>query len=366
MATEKAMTSAPDYRTIVQKTNDALIPMVREQMAVNGIPADEYQVQCMSNAVMVINDLANNAGISISAVDRTSLVECLQQTATLRLNAFSQPRECYYITRKKKQADGSWGIVVEMGIEGDGNEAILRNFGHNVETVYPFWEIREDDEFAYPKYRGLEMEPPAWTPSGSGKVVRVVYPIKFKDGSVRYFIGEREDVRVNLMAHINNNLMNETFGIAETRYKANVTQKKEIDAKKKELLTLAKGKKLDEIFEIPELQQYISPAWGEDGRERMILRKMRNNVIKPIPKDFSNAMTLNMYNRASSDIDEQPQRRTVTTVDLSESDYNEIREPQQLAPPAATEPQPVPQTQVPDTVPAAQPDKQPRPQAAPF
>lgn len=217
-----------DYRSIVQKTNDALIPMMTKQLETHGIKPDAYQQQCMLNAIAVMNDIATSANISINDIDRVTMTEILQQVATLRLNPFSQPRECYFQTRKKKDANGNWCTTIEMGIEGDGNETILRNFGHNVDEVYPFWAVREDDEFEFPAYHGVEVSPPSWTPSGSGKYRLVVYPIKLKDGTVRYFISTRDDVRANLVAHVSNNMMNETFGIAESRYKATVEDRKSV------------------------------------------------------------------------------------------------------------------------------------------
>lgn len=296
---ENQMTKAPDFRSIVQKTADAYIPLVEKQLSGNGTKPDTYQCQCMSNALVVMNDVAIEAGVkSLEVFPKTEIMEILQQVATLRLNAFSQPRECYFQTRKKKLSDGSWGQSIEMGIEGDGNDAILRNFGHGVAEVYPYWAVREDDEFSYPSYYGVDVKPPCWTPGGKGKFARVVYPIRFKDGTVRYFISERSDVRANLVAHINNNMMNETFGFAENRYKATLEQKHQIDARKSELKALMDGKDIDDILNIPELQPYISPAWREGSQERMILRKMRNNAVKPIPKDFANGLALSMYNNS--------------------------------------------------------------------
>ncbi|MEG2287620.1 MAG: recombinase RecT, partial [Ruthenibacterium sp.] len=255
MAENNQISKAQDFRSIVQKTADAYIPLVESQLTGGGPKVDGYQRQCMSNALVVINDVANAAGEkSLEAFAKTEVMEILQQVATLRLNAFSQPRECYFQTRKKKMPDGSWGISVEMGIEGDGNDTILRNFGHGVEEVYPYWTVREDDEFTYPRYHGIEVDPPTWTPGGKGKIIRVVYPIRYKDGTVRYFISERSDVRANLTAHISNNMMNETFGIAESRYKATLEQKKNIDTRKAELKALMDGKDVDEIMEIPDLQ----------------------------------------------------------------------------------------------------------------
>lgn len=295
MAENNGIAKMPDYRTIVQKTGAAYIPLVEKQIS-NGGSVDLYQHLCMENALTMMHETAVGAGLDgISALQKSEIMQILQQVATLRLNAFSRPRECYFQTRKKKQPDGNWTTSIEMGIEGDGNDVILRNFGHGVEEVYPYWDVHVDDEFTYPVHHGIDVEPPTWKRCGTGKYARVVYPVRFTDGTVRYFISERAEVRANLVAHINNNMMNETFGIAESRYKATLQQKQQIDARKSELKALMDGKDIDEILDIPELKPYISPAWMEGSRERMILRKMRNNAVKPIPKDFANELSLSAY-----------------------------------------------------------------------
>ena len=91
--------------------------------------------------------------------------------------------------------------------------------------------------------------------------------------------------------------MNETFGICENRYKATDAQKKKIIEKKQELLAKAKAHaSLDDILDDTELQPYISPAWTEpQSRESMIIRKMRNNIMKSIPKDFGNPVAAQEY-----------------------------------------------------------------------
>ncbi len=295
MAENNGIAKMPDYRTIVQKTGAAYIPLVEKQIS-NGGSVDLYQHLCMENALTMMHETAVGAGLEgISALQKSEIMQILQQVATLRLNAFSRPRECYFQTRKKKQPDGNWTTSIEMGIEGDGNDVILRNFGHGVEEVYPYWDVHVDDEFTYPVHHGIDVEPPTWKRCGTGKYARVVYPVRFTDGTVRYFISERAEVRANLVAHINNNMMNETFGIAESRYKATLQQKHQIDARKSELKALMDGRDIDEILDIPELKPYISPAWMEGSRERMILRKMRNNAVKPIPKDFANELSLSAY-----------------------------------------------------------------------
>ena len=175
-----------------------------------------------------------------------------------------------------------------MGIEGDGNDSLLRQFGNNIDTVYPVWLVKEGDDFTYPRRRGIEIEPAEWTPKGlSDKTVRVVYPVKLKDGTIDYLIAEREPVRTNLIAHIRNNLLNETFGICENRYKATPKQKEQIRARKEEVLSaIRECETLEDILRCEAAKPYISAAWL-DTPEAMIVRKMRNNAIKKFPKNLN-------------------------------------------------------------------------------
>ena len=70
-------------------------------------------------------------------------------------------------------------------------------------------------------------------PTGKGKVVRVVYPIEMSDGTIEYHIAEREDVVKNLIAHINQNLMNETFGIAKKKRTQVISKSRKLIIKSK-------------------------------------------------------------------------------------------------------------------------------------
>lgn len=360
MAENNGIAKMPDYRTIVQKTGAAYIPLVEKQIS-NGGSVDLYQHLCMENALTMMHETAIGAGLEgISALQKSEIMQILQQVATLRLNAFSRPRECYFQTRKKKQPDGNWTTSIEMGIEGDGNDVILRNFGHGVEEVYPYWDVHVDDEFTYPVHHGIDVEPPTWKRCGTGKYARVVYPVRFTDGTVRYFISERAEVRANLVAHINNNMMNETFGIAESRYKATLQQKQQIDARKSELKALMDGRDIDEILDIPELKPYISPAWMEGSRERMILRKMRNNAVKPIPKDFANELSLSAYYKSmavsESDNTIDAEYREIPDMDALPSGPQEVEMPPAAPPRSEPAPAPVePTSKVEQAAPAAPP-----------
>ncbi|WP_152828084.1 hypothetical protein [Paenibacillus glucanolyticus] len=335
------------YSTGLTKVNDAFLPMIESQLVNNGINMDQYSKQCVMNALSSINAALDAKGLTFndSSLDKNNVTTTLLNVAALKLNAAASPREVFFQIRNVKvKVEGKdvWKKQIEMGIEGDGNDAILSNFGRNVDQVRPFWLVRDGDDFEYPTFNGLEMTPPKWTPKGKGDVVRVVYPIIFKDQSIQYFISERDDVAKNLVAHIQNNMMNETFGVlpvGKTRYDANPEQQKKIAEKKAELLKRAAELGLGALDDA-ELQKWISPAWTEyHSREAMIIRKMRNNVVKKIPKDFGSAFVELIHDKAS-DGDYAAVREEISTRANSE--------PIDIKPVPPTEPQGQADEYVPD------------------
>ena len=255
----------------------------------------EYQKVCAMNVIAKMQELAVSNNLKLSEINQTNVMQILQQVTMLELNITSVPRECYIIIRSFKTGDG-WTKGFEFGIEGDGNDKLLRRYGVDIEKVYPFWLVREGDEFTYPAFKGIEIEPPTWVPKGYvNKVIRVVYPIKNIDGSIQYNISEREEVRINLAAHIKNN----------------VKMNKEITANKKaEIDKLLATLSMDEMFNNNELLNIMSPAWRDShSREAMIVRKLRNNCIKKIPKDFANAFTAATYEKTFDDYEQYQDTR---------------------------------------------------------
>lgn len=307
MATENAVAEKKEYTTALSQWTNELTALVTRDFSACGVQFDEYSKQCAMAAMTSIWQLVKDSDKvkDLNGLDGSNLREIVGQAASLKLNANAVPRECYFQLRTKKVGD-SFIQVVEMGIEGDGNDAMLRNYGENVETVYPCWLVKEGDVFEYPKHKGIEMTPPEWEEKGlSQKVIRVVYPLKLKDGSLQYLIAEREGVKVNLFAHVRNNLMNETFGIVtgtnskgkpRTRYDATPEEKKEIEAKKEEIYdALRKCETLEDMLACDLARPYISAAWL-DTPESMIVRKMRNNAVKKYRKDF-NSMAKQSFNQ---------------------------------------------------------------------
>lgn len=296
----------PQFQVQLSVATENYMSMIKRQMDEGGAEFDAYSGKCVMAAMGAIHNMIHNQGLTFNDLNGSNINEILIKVATLKLNANAVPRECYFQVRNvnvaKKGEDAKWEKQIELGIEGDGNDAILGRYGRDVKKVHQVWLVREGDTFVYPRYNGLEMTAPQWTPTGQGEVVRVVYPIVKVDNTVEYYIGERRDVVKNLAAHINNNLMNETFGFVKggkkTRFDATPEEKKKIEAEKKKLMKKVKDlNDLDKILDDEDLAPYISPAWTEfQSREQMIIRKMRNNVAKKIPKDFGNALVAEQYN----------------------------------------------------------------------
>lgn len=308
------------FKSQLAKINDTYMPQIETQLHGNGINMTEYQRTCVINSISSINELLIKEGLTINQIDQSNITQTLMNVAALQLNAAATPREVYFIKRKQKNKNGGGEIqIVEIGIEGDGNDAILSRFGRNVKKVHRHWEVRENDSFTYPGYAGLTVTPPTWAPTGEGKVIRVVYPIEYGDGQVEYFISEREDVKANLLAHMYNNLM----------WDAKKAEKKE------KIKQFAESHNLDDILNSAEMQELgqISPAWREpQSRETMIVRKMRNRIVKKIPKDFSNAYIQSAIDSVEDDFENRQYARKEAEIveEINENANSEILDPKPI------------------------------------
>lgn len=294
---KKEVAQKHDFNTALSVYTNRFVGLLKTDFQEAGIEFDDYSKQCVVAAMSSIYQLVQSNKADMNQLNNSTLRNVLGQVSSLRLNANAMPRECYFTLRKRQNAKGDWEQVVELGIEGDGNDALLRQFGNEVDKVYPVWLVKEGDEFTYPKRKGIEVEPPTWEEKGlSQKVIRVVYPVKLKDGTIEYLIAERESVKTNLIAHIRNNMMNETFGFVtgknskgkdRTRYDATDEEKAKIKAKKNEIMeAVRKCETLEDMLNCEIARPYISAAWL-DTPEQMFVRKMRNNAIKKFPKNLN-------------------------------------------------------------------------------
>lgn len=348
MAEKKEVAQKQEFTTGLSNWTNTITGLVSRDFEKNGVQYDEYSKKCAMNAMGAIFQLVQNTDkADMNNLNTSNLREVVAQCASLKLNANAVPREVYFQLRSK-QVNGQWVKLVEMGIEGDGNDALLRNFGVNVDTVYPSWLVKEGDDFVYPKYKGLEIIPPEWNPKGlSEKTIRVVTPIKLKDGTVEYRIAEREAVKNNLLAHISNNMTNETFGFVtgknskgkdRTRYDATAEEKAKISAKKEEIMSSVREcETLEDILKCEVARPYISAAWINTP-ESMIIRKMRNNAIKKFPKDLSSMASSSLlqldetYKASQEEIAQNENSQEFTVEDepdvVAESEAVEVETPE--------------------------------------
>ena len=264
-------------QTAMQKVQTAYMDSIIRQGEQMHIHYDAEQVACGNALLSAMTEQMEAKSLAIKDMDQTKLIRVIQEATLLRLNANANPKECYVIVRAPRDKKPYF----DFGIMGDGYDKILRRYGVGVKNVHPFWAVREKDTFTYPSFNGLTVQPPTWAPKDmTSKVVRVVYPIEMTDGSVVWEIAEREDVKKNLLAHIGQNLM--------------------YDSKHPGLIDRISEMSLDEIFKDKEALEVMSPAWkSPQSRESMILRKMRNNAIKAMPKDFGNAFVAGAFEDAS-------------------------------------------------------------------
>ena len=257
-------------------------------------------------------------------LDTSNLRGIVEHCASLKLNASAYPRECYFQLRNVN-VGGEWQKVVEMGIEGAGYDSLLANYGKDVEQVYPYWVIKEGDTYIPPKHKGLETTPPEWEEKGlSDKAIKVVYPVKLTDGTVTYLSADRNSVKVNLLAHVKQNMMNATFGICADRYKATEKQKEEIKAKKDEILNALRAcATVDDMLDCEIARPFISGAWL-DTPESMIQRKMCNNATRKFPKNYDP-----MARQAQIEMDEVYQQTQAEIIEnANQIDFEEVSEPQ--------------------------------------
>lgn len=313
---KKEVAEKKEFSTALSEWTNSLTGLVIRDFEQCGVEFDEYSKKCAMSAMGSIYQLVQNTDkTTMSDLNTSNLREIVEQCASLKLNANAVPREVYFQLRSK-QINGEWKKVVEMGIEGDGNDALLRQFGNEVAKVHPCWIVKEGDEFTRPKRVGMEITPPSWEQKGlSEKVIAVVYPVQLTNGSIEYLISERESVRTNLIAHIRNNMMNETFGVCKDRYKATPEQKQKIKEMKNQILSDVRAcETLDDMLKCPSSQPYISAAWL-DTPEQMITRKLRNNAIKKFPKDMNS-----MANHSLLQLDEgyKASREEITEHENSE------------------------------------------------
>lgn len=325
MATKNEVAEKKQFTTSLSQWSNEITGLIARDYEACGVQFDDYSKKCALEAMTSIYTLVKNDDkVNMGNLDTSNLRGIVEHCASLKLNASAYPRECYFQLRNVKVGN-EWQKVVEMGIEGAGYDSLLANYGKDVEQVYPYWVIKEGDTYIPPKHKGLEVTPPEWEENGlSDKAIRVVYPVKLKDGSVTYLSADRNSVKVNLLAHVKQNMMNATFGICADRYKATEKQKEEIKAKKDEILNALRAcETVDDMLACEIARPFISGAWL-DTPESMIQRKMCNNATRKFPKNYDP-----MARQAQIEMDEVYQTSQEEIANnANQVDFEDVVEPQ--------------------------------------
>lgn len=300
---ENKVTNVKTGKVALVAQTEAYTNMLSQSFENMQIEFTPYKKICMVNALMKMKELLISKGKDFKDIDQSNIVYVLNRISLFELNLAASPAECYIQFRNDKLSDGTYKLSFEFGIEGNGNDALLRKFGVDVKDVKGAFVVREGDEFTYPYFDGEKMIPPTWKPkSFYKKPIKVFYIITKKDGSKEFLVSEREEVVKNLKAHISNNLM----GVDPIEKNA--------------ILEKISKMKLEEILEDKSLRKLtikdkntmkektitlISPAWiNSHSQEDMILRKMKNNATKKYQKDFKNSYIQNIYESTFEDYDQ--------------------------------------------------------------
>lgn len=328
---ENTAVAKKEFTTSLSQWSNEITGLIARDYEACGVHFDDYSKKCALEAMTAIYNLVKtNPKVNMGNLDTSNLRGIVEHCASLKLNANAYPRECYFQMRNVKvgvdqNGKDIWQQTVEMGIEGAGYDALLSNYGKDVERVYPYWVVKEGDTYIPPKHKGLETTPPEWEENGlSEKAIRVVYPVKLTDGTDTYLTADRDSVKVNLLAHVKQNMTNATFGICADRYKATDKQKEEIKTKKEGILNaLRECKTVDDMISCEVAKPFISGAWL-DTPESMIVRKMLNNATKKYPKNYDA-----MASKAYIEMDETYQQvqeeieENANTVEFEPSDETE-------------------------------------------
>lgn len=291
------------------KLQDQLLGELEKSAKSMGQDFTEYGKKCVINAIAKLVIDTKQQGYGLDSFDPTLVRLALQNIGYTELNIAAIPSECYFEIRNTK--DGKKTLAIKP--QGAGNEKLLRTYGVNVKEVRPCWKVREGDEFTYPSYDGLNMNPPKWTPkSFDKKVIMVVYPVIKTDNTVEYLIATREGIKPNIIAQIRQNTLYD-------KNKEQIYADIERDAEKMSV---------DELLATEKWAKLVNPTYTSGGsKEAMILRKMCNNALKNYPKEYKDSYMASAIEDMFEDKDDSLKApREYIDADTVEKVEQEIKE----------------------------------------
>lgn len=272
-----------------------LLNQLTQSASKQQLTLSDYQKQCGTNAIVVMNKIAEDSGKNLSQYNSSNIYTVLQQITFLGINLFSNPREGYIIERNL----GNGRFEFEFGIEGKGNEILLRNYGADVDKQNPIplsYVVRKGDYFEGIRYEGLQIKAPVWEPKYlSDRVEKVVYAIKTKSQEIQWHVVDRERAKPSLLAQAKQNG-------ADIDYLNKLNQLTVDEIIEKHINDTIKKQnfKTKQYYDAP----LFSPTWRFAGiREGFIETKLRNYATSRITKNFSNELIKEVYEKSQDYID---------------------------------------------------------------
>jgi len=311
------ITTQPEVNTLAKAQTDFMSNVLADLKKMK-CAYTPYGKICGLNVLAEINHLLVKEGKNLNDddVDQLSVISAVQFAMMSELNVankelFVQFRNVSIKTGKSykegsdwKQAS-KWIKTIECKPQYKGQMKLITKFGVGIDKVYPIWIVREGDDFTYASFKGVEMTPPSWSPkSYTAPVVRVVVPVKYKDGDIQYHIAEKESLATNIKAQIKQALL----GIDDKDTKIR-------------LGVLMKDMSLEELLYCKGLTKYINNTYTGISKEEMYITKLVLNATKRITIDYGNAYVRELaeqtYDNADVYVDSHNAREIVEETDLS-------------------------------------------------
>lgn len=290
----------------VQKIGEQYVVSVADNFKNANIDLNQSQKQSIIFGVQKVGEMLKEKKLEWKNIEFSSATTAFSQVALCEINMMAFKPDGYFLLRYVDKDS----YKLEFAPQGNGARTLVQKFGIGVKKVFDPWIVKENDEFTYPHFKGLEKTEPEWQPKGAGKCVRVVVPIQYDDGSIDYKIAEREDVKANLLSHISNNLTN---GKKEDRNYEGF----------KKLYERAESMTLDQIINDNEFITIgkMSPSWRGINKEQMVITKMIKNALARIPIDMKFFEIVGGQNPLDEEIE---------VIDATTSDVEEEEKPIEL------------------------------------
>ena len=261
------------------------------------IDFDDYQKQCVFNALRTIDPMVRGQGLTINSFDQNNVILALQQVAFLRLNPSANPRECYFIVRKNKDKQGNEVPTLEFGIEGAGNDRILMEFGRDVKAVKSYI-VYEEDEFTEGYMDGWDVILPKYKRTfKTNRPKMAVYLIRRADGETDVLYATMDDVKKSLLAGAKQNGADDKLlrEIEKETVWALLTDEKWLTR-----VIRKEFKKWNQTTKKYEVTEYTSPLFNPsytspNSRDNMVERKLRNHATRKYPKNFDRTELKSLY-----------------------------------------------------------------------